>query len=275
MSKPNANFRFPLSIQLTLPDDYDQDTRFQQVLGLLQEYRFDGVELNIIHIDLIDPEQLIDYLRRYDLRMTQFATGAAAKALDLSLSAEDEQVHQRSVEACLEFIDFAGLFKAGVIVGFMKGSAGPDQEFARGRFQKALIQIAPKARQAEVPVLIEATNRYESAVANALKDTAELIKPFAENPFIRLLPDTFHMNIEEKNAPAALERWAELYDSIHLSDNNRFFPGLGALDFEATLSFLRRIDYRGGVAIEGNIETDLIQDIHSTMSFLAPLLKTG
>lgn len=74
-----------------------------------------------------------------------FATGAAAKAFELSLSSADEPVRRRSVEKCLEFIEFGRLFGAGVIVGFLKGGPGPDREQRRQRFQASLLEVAPRA----------------------------------------------------------------------------------------------------------------------------------
>jgi sugar phosphate isomerase/epimerase len=111
-----------------------------------------------------------------------------------------------------------------------------------------------------VPLLIEATNHDESAVAN--------------NPFVRILPDTFHMNIEERDQFESLAKYAALYDSLHISDNNRYFPGFGAVRFAGLFKFLLDNGYSGGLAIEGNVRQDLLSDIRGTMEYLTPLLQS-
>ena len=267
------SYIFPLSIQLVLPEKYRDDGHFAEVLRTLQSLGFSGVELNIVQPERINPNDLMDYLNNYRLPMTMFATGATAKALELSLSSTEEAVRKRSVQKCVEFIEFARLFGAGIIVGFLKGDPGPDREQRRQSFRQSLLEVTPRALEMEVPLLIEATNRYESAVANSLDDTADLISHCAENPFMRILPDTFHMNIEENDQFVSLEKHRALYDSIHISDNNRFFPGFGAIRFAEIFSFLAKSGYNGGLAIEGNIKRDLLSDIHVSAELLAPLLR--
>jgi len=268
-------FIFPLSIQLTLPEAYREDEHFRQVLESLRRHGFSGVELNIVRLEQIDPQELKSFLYNFDLKMTMFASGAAAKASGLSLSSEDADLRARSVAGCVKFIEFAGQFDAGVIIGFLKGGPAQDREKARRVFQESLRTIAPRALELQVPVLIEATNRYEAAVANSLDDTFGLIAAAGGNPFIKMLPDTFHMNIEERDQFDALTRHAALYDSLHISDNNRYFPGFGVISFDRIVDFLKSMGYRGGIAIEGNIKEDLVSDIRETMKYLETILREG
>jgi len=266
-------YKYPLSIQLTLPENHEHDRDFREVLQTLQTYGFSGVELNIVRPEGIDPQQLERFLNGFGLRMTMFASGASAKAEGLSLCAPEEEVVEKSIARCGEFIRFAARFGAGVIVGFLKGGAAVDRQAARRRFAGSLERIAPLALQARVPVLIEATNRYESAVANSLEDTCALIACFSGNRYLRVLPDTYHMNIEEADPFAALRRHHSLYDSIHISDNNRFFPGLGAIRFEELFQFLSDTNYSGSIAIEGNIRDDLLSDLRKSVSYLQPMIR--
>ena len=69
-----------------------------------------------------------------------------------------------------------------------------------------------------------------------------------------------------------LVKHMSLYDSLHISDNNRLFPGLGAIDFFALLRFLREAGYTGGIAIEGNLRGNFEDDLRASMSVLRPML---
>jgi sugar phosphate isomerase/epimerase len=80
------------------------------------------------------------------------------------------------------------------------------------------------------------------------------------------------MNIEERDGPGALERHAALFSSIHLSDNNRLFPGRGAIAFASIIGTLRRIGWKGFCAIEGNTTDGLVEDARTAVEVLAPHL---
>lgn len=264
-------YAFPLSLQTVLPADYRHNDTFRQQMETLQHRGFSGVELNIADPFAVNLPDLQDFLGRFNLRMTQFASGLSAKMLNLSLSNASEVVRRESVAFCRECLSWLAGDGAGMIVGFLKGPAASDVDTARAQFARSLEEIGPLAGQLDVPVLIEATNRYESAVANGLADTAALVTS-AGGETLRILPDTFHMNIEEADSETALEKYRYLFDSLHISDNNRFFPGHGAIDFHRLFRLLRKMGYTGGLAIEGNLKAELDQDLACTMEYLTPLL---
>lgn len=262
---------FPLSIQTVLPEQYREDDVFKRNLETLQEFGFHGVELNITHPDKIDLADVICFLKKFDLELTMFASGLTAKTLQLSLSSFDPDTRQRSVAKCREMIDFVAGHGAGIIVGFLKGTVVKEVQRAREQFRLSLQQINPYIKAKKVPIRIEATNRYESSIANSLDDTVDLLKNF-KTPFIQILPDTFHMNIEETDEFAALTKYTDYYTSIHISDNNRYFPGFGAIKFDELFRFLKALNYQGGLAIEGNIKENFVDDVKTSIKYLMPLL---
>jgi len=269
---PSNPYCFPLSIQTILPENYREDAEFRKNLQTLQEFGFYGIELNMTYPEKVDLADMQRFLQEFDLKFTMLASGLMAKTHQLSLSSSDPDVHRKSVEKCHQLIDFVQGSGAGIILGFLKGAAGQDRLQAQDRFHAALQQISSYTKEKQVPILVEATNRYESSVANTLAEAVALIRDL-DNPFLRILPDTFHINIEEANGFDALTRYAAYYDSIHLSDNNRYFPGLGAIKFAELMQFLKTRNYTGGLAIEGNIKTSFVADVTVSMGYLAPLLS--
>jgi sugar phosphate isomerase/epimerase len=263
------NFPFPLAVQIVLPPDYARNSDIRADLSLLEGLGFHGVEVNIARPEATDLAAVRQYLHDMGLAFTMFASGLTAKTAGLSLSSDDAGVWRRSVATCKQMIDRLAGSGTGMIVGFLKGGPGEDSQGAQGRFAEALAQIAPYAAERQVRVLIEATNRYESAVANALSATADLVHSL-DTPYLGFLPDTFHMNIEEpESISAALKRWAGQFDALHLSDNNRRFPGFGAIDFAAIFATLEEIGYGGTVAIEGNIQKSFRKEIKAAAEYLA------
>jgi sugar phosphate isomerase/epimerase len=269
MEQPYA---FPLEYQTVLTPDYRTDQETLQNFSLLQELKFSGVELNITEPKQIDVKDLKDFLAGFELVMGQFASGLAAKTFNLSLSSPDPNHRKAFVDQCKTYIDFAAAFDAGVILGYAKGGVSSDPAAARWAYKESLKELVAHAEKTSTPILTEATNRYETSVANSLDETYDLIKDF-ENSCARILPDTFHMNIEEKDMLGALKIYADRYQLFHFSDNNRFLPGLGAIDFQPIVEFLKENQYQGWIGLEGNIQDNVRDDLRATMKYLGPVLE--
>ena len=59
-----------------------------------------------------------------------------------------------------------------------------------------------------------------------------------------------------------------LYQNLHISDNNRFFPGLGAIDFHAVLRLLQGLRYQGTITIEGRVRANWADDVSFSCDYL-------
>jgi D-psicose/D-tagatose/L-ribulose 3-epimerase len=263
--------RFFLAVQMLLPPDYRNDRRFIDDLSVLQSLQFDGVELNIRAPERVEPDDLKRFLAEFGLTLSMFASGATARALNLSLAATDETERQRAVEQTRGFLEFASELGAGVIAGFLKGPMAHASEAHRLKLIESITELAPVSARCKAPLQIEAINRFESPLGHSLDETYDLVKGCAHE-YLWILPDTWHMNIEEANMEAAIVRHQGHFGSFHLSDNNRFFPGLGGIDFKHIIGVLEACGYTGMLAIEGNIKTSFGQDIRAAARFLDPIL---
>jgi sugar phosphate isomerase/epimerase len=259
-----------LAIQTVLPEGFRDNRRFHEELTGLRESGYGGVELNIAHPGLDSIDSILSFLEEYELMMTNFASGLTAKTYGLSLSHKDEEERQRAVAKVREIMRFLEGSSIGIILGFFKGPAAENRGVARLQFSRSMDDLFPEAEERQVPLIVEATNRYESSVANTLEEAYELVREY-NSPYARILPDTFHMNIEEADMLGALSEYLSFYDTVHLSDNNRFFPGFGAVDFGAVLDHLGRIGYGGNCAIEGQTRESFAADSAAAARFLSPL----
>jgi len=265
-------YRFPLAIQLTLPNLFRENKEFRTQLKTLQKHGFAGVELNIVRPEAVDTEGLRRYLLEHGLSMTMFATGAAAIDQELSLSTSEPKIRHRSIEMCRYFVDFASEMQAGIIIGFLQGTGSADRQVARRLFTDSLQELAEHAEQKSTHLLIEACNRYITSVTNSLDDAYELAQGFPQDT-VRILADTFHMNIEERDMLSAIRTHANWFDSIHFSDNNRLLPGLGAIDFSLVVQTLSEINFSGIIALEADIRDNFFDELALSMSYLSPILS--
>jgi len=266
-----GRYRYFLAIQTRLPDDYLTDAGFRRNLEVLQRLGFDGVELNIREPESVDPARLKAYLAEFGLVLSMFASGLTAKSAQLSLATTDQERRRKSIARTVRFLEFAQEFGAGVIAGYLKGAPQENGPGARERLAASVVELGPVADRLKTPLLIEAVNRYESPVGHSLADTWDIARR-ANSPYVWILLDTFHMNIEEANMRRAIGDHRACFGSFHLSDNTRHFPGFGALDFGAIVAMLDEIDYQGKLAIEGNIRTSFAEDVEMAMRCLGPHL---
>jgi sugar phosphate isomerase/epimerase len=131
-----------------------------------------------------------------------------------------------------------------------------------------LSKIAPAAEDAGIPIILEPLNRYESHLLKSLDDAAAICRAVG-SPGIRMMGDFFHMNIEDDDMGAAIERNADVLAYIHLADSNRFQPGTGHLDFRPGFAALKKIGYDGFMTLECKIKGEATAEaLRQTAAFI-------
>ena len=137
-------------------------------------------------------------------------------------------------------------------IGRVRGpiEAGDSRETAEARFLDGIRECADHADPLGISIVLEPVNRYELNYINSvLPDGIEIIARI-DRPNVRLMPDVFHMNIEDASIAGSLDAAAGLVGYVHLADSNRWAPGQGHTDFPAILAALARIQYDEWVTVE-------------------------
>lgn len=120
-------------------------------------------------------------------------------------------------------------------------------------------------------VLLEPINRYECRYLNLVAENLEIIEA-VDHPNAALLPDTFHMSIEEADPATAIRDAGDRVAHVHLGDNNRLLPGHGRLDWQSIFGALRHIGFDGAVNLECSTEGDPAQTLPPTAVRLRELI---
>jgi sugar phosphate isomerase/epimerase len=123
----------------------------------------------------------------------------------------------------------------------------PEQD--RDVLVEGLAELGAHAVQAGAVLLFEPLNRYEDHMVNTVAAAADLITA-AGSPAVRILADTYHMNIEEDDLCAALRSVVDVLGAVHLSDSNRHQPGAGHVPFAEVVATLREIGFAGVLSVE-------------------------
>jgi len=99
----------------------------------------------------------------------------------------------------------------------------------------------------------------------------DLIDEIGE-PALKLLPDTFHMNIEENDIALALRRSKDYTGYVHFADSNRMVPGKGHVNFVSILETLADIGYEGYITVEALPLPNDLEAMQIASGFLRSLL---
>jgi sugar phosphate isomerase/epimerase len=145
----------------------------------------------------------------------------------------------------------------------------PEQD--REVLLEGLAEVGGHAAAAGVVLLFEPLNRYEDHMVNTVAHGAELIAA-AGSPGVRLLADTYHMNIEEDDVCAALRGAAGVLGAVHLSDSNRHQPGTGHVPFGAVLATLAEAGFDGVLSVECRLRGGAAEAVAACGRFLRGLL---
>ena len=130
-----------------------------------------------------------------------------------------------------------------------------------------LTELGEHARREGVTLFLEPLNRYEDHMVNRLDHAVELIRETGLDS-VRVGIDSFHMNIEEADPPAAILAAAPYIGHAQVSDSNRFQPGAGHLDWPAWLGALDAAGYEGELAVECRLTGDPAEAVRSVPAFL-------
>ncbi|MGM5629309.1 sugar phosphate isomerase/epimerase [Apibacter raozihei] len=110
-------------------------------------------------------------------------------------------------------------------------------------------EIASIAADNNVILGMEVLNRFEGYLLNTCAEALEFVEQ-VNSPNVKIMLDTFHMNIEEDNIGDAIRMAGNKLSHLHIGEQNRKVPGKGSLPWYEIGSALRDIDFSGSVVME-------------------------
>jgi sugar phosphate isomerase/epimerase len=131
----------------------------------------------------------------------------------------------------------------------------------------ALAELGDHAAAEGVELYLEPLNRYEDHMVNRLEQAVELVRAVGL-PAVRVVADTYHMNIEEDDPAAAVRAAGPHLGHVQVSDSNRLQPGAGHLDWPAVLGALSATGYDGHLAVECRLRGDPVAAVAAIPAFL-------
>ena len=110
--------------------------------------------------------------------------------------------------------------------------------------------LADIANKYDITLNMEVLNRFEGYLLNEASEAVDYVKK-VNRPNVKVMLDTFHMNIEEDSIIEAIRLAGGLLGHLHIGEANRRCPAPGGrIDWKKVGDILKEIKYDGYVVME-------------------------
>jgi D-psicose/D-tagatose/L-ribulose 3-epimerase len=223
---------------------------FLPLFGRLRKMGFDAVEIPIFDTNVEKFAALGKELDRLGLARTAVTVISG----DNSVISPDPAVRAKGVAHLKAAIDCCKAAGATKLVGPIYGPLGVFSGQGPTKDEWAwsvgcMREAAEYGRQKGVVLVAEFLNRFEIYLLNCAADAARFARE-VNHPNFRMMYDTFHANIEEKDIAAAVDSCKDVLVHVHISENDRSTPGKGQVKWKETFDALRKAKFQGSLVIE-------------------------
>ncbi len=212
---------------------------------------YDGVELALRFAHEVNLPEIKRRLSATGMEIPCISSGQVFAADGLYFTHPDTAVRNAAVERITDMIHLAGELGAKVNTGRVRGviHEGETVAVATDRYLSCMERCADVAEPLGVELIVEPVNRYEVNFINNCTEGLEIVRRCGRRS-VKLMPDVFHMNIEDASFRQSFETARAFVSYVHVADSNRLAPGWGHLPFDEIFTILSDIGYDGYLTAE-------------------------
>ncbi|MDL2237013.1 sugar phosphate isomerase/epimerase [Christensenellaceae bacterium OttesenSCG-928-K19] len=229
---------------------------FSDPMGMLEKakkYGCDIFEIAAEDFSTFSPDAVNDAVQKTGIPVYTIC-GAYGDTRDIS--SENPEYRQNAIQYNKDMIDLCVKIGAKVVAGPMYSAVGKARQCSEDEKKQQwdwavenLRIVADYANEKGIKLGIEPLNRFETDFINTVEQGLDLIARI-DKPGVGFLLDTFHMNIEESNIPAAIRSAkGKIYD-MHCCANNRGIPGEDNFNWPAIADAVKDAGYDDYILIE-------------------------
>ncbi len=219
----------------------------------IKRWGFDTVEIPIEDPSHVDPALLKRQLEDAEL-ICGSVCACTGKDRDLRGTPRQQKIGMDYLKKVVEQATEMG---CPTIIGPVYSETGRAEAVPRAEYQrqwktvvKNLKEISKQAEQNGRLICLEPLNRFETDFINTCDQGVRMIQD-VDSPALKLMLDTFHMNIEEKNQAEAIRRASKHLAHLHACGCDRGTPGNDHIDWGGIAQALKEIGFQGDIVIEG------------------------
>lgn len=175
-----------------------------------------------------------------------------AKQYDVASS--NESVRENGIKFLSDIMKKMDKLDSRAIVGVMytywpNDFSDLDKDALWERSVKSVKRLGTVADSLGIDLCLEVVNRFETPLLNTAAEGVKYCQD-VDCASVKLLLDTFHMNIEEDDLPAAIRTAGKYLGHLHVGEGNRKLPGMGHLPWNDIGKALNEIGFDKGVVME-------------------------
>ncbi len=228
----------------------DVNEKLYPLIEDLKETGFEGIEVPIGDVGNKRYRELGQRLKDLELG----CTCVTSLFEDCNPASADLSVRAKAVDQMKWRIDMGKELGAEVICGpfhsaFAYFSGEPPTDDERKYSTEVMRASAEYAGKVGILLTPEALNRFECYLYNTLDDISVLVKD-VDHPNMKMIFDSHHAHIEEKDSGAAIRKYADLIGHVHITESDRGTPGRGQVHWDDIFSNLGKICFDGWLTIE-------------------------
>jgi D-psicose/D-tagatose/L-ribulose 3-epimerase len=220
------------------------------LLDKIRHWGFDGVEIARFSFEGFPARLLRESVRNAGLE----PVFCSALTGNLSLVSGDPAVRRAASEFIRRAVATAAELGSPLLVGpylapvgGLSGKRVTEDEWKRG--VEGIAALAGWLREHDVTLALEPLNRFETYVMTTAADARRFCDA-VHDPYVGVLFDTFHANIEEKRLGDAIRTIGPRLAHVHVCENDRGVPGSGHVAWDEVFGALRETGYDGWCVIE-------------------------
>lgn len=230
------------------------DTDFFPYISKVSKLGFDILEIAGGGLADLPDDQVIrlrDEAKRCNITLT-VCIGLPAQ---YDVSSENEEIRRAGITYMKRLIDKTNLAGArqigGIVYAYWPVDYGKPVHKAAVReiSIRSVQELADYALPKDVTLTLETVNRFEQFLFNDAAEATQFVKDVNRDN-VKVMLDSFHMNIEEDSFYDAIVSTGSYLGHFHIGEPNRKVPGKGRIPWDEIGRALRDIGYDGTVVME-------------------------
>jgi D-psicose/D-tagatose/L-ribulose 3-epimerase len=221
------------------------------IIDQIKEIGFDAVEVPIFDTaDLAPFERLGKRLKGLGLG----ATAVTVMGAENNPISPDRKVRDAAVAHLDHVMECGQAFGCEILcgpihsaIGVFSNEAPTEDEFKYG--VETLHRAAEKAQARGIRMAVEYLNRFEIYFLTTAAQADRFVRA-VDHPYCKMMYDSFHAHIEEKDQARAITSCAAETIHVHISENDRGIPGTGQVHWDSVFRGLQESGYNGYLTIE-------------------------
>lgn len=223
-------------------------------ISKVKKLGFDGLEISCAMLKSMSTKELLE-MKKMAQEEGVILTAGYGPGAGENLASPDKRVVEEAVAFytdILKKLEILGIHTlgGGIYSYWPVDYTKPiDKEGDLERSIQNVRTVGKIAGECGVDYCLEVLNRFEGYLLNTCAECKSFVER-VDVPAVKIMLDTFHMNIEEDSMTEAILLAGDKLGHFHVGENNRRLPGKGRMPWYEIGSALRAIGYDKNVVME-------------------------